>query len=424
MNLTQNDRLNQVTAETLVIGVDIGSQEHYARAFDWRGIEFTKRAFRFSNTRVGFLTFLRWLQELQGKCRKEEVIVGCEPTGCYWLTFQKFLQDHGVKLVTVNPYSVKRSKELDDNSPEKSDLKDPKTIAGLVRAGRFSTSYLPEGIYAEIREASVCRDMLMKDHVRLSNQIQGWLQKYFPEYLEVYKDWDSTSGLMVLQEAPLPEDIIKLGAGGINSIWRKAKVRAAGIKRATTLVEAAQESVGLQGGEAARLEIWILVNDYMAKAEQMKRLDEYLEQKVMEVPNVEKLLAIKGVGLSTVIGFVAEVGDIGRFTDARQVQKLAGLEITKASSGKKKGQPCISKRGRRKLRRTMYESARALINWNPAFLEVFLYYRNRQRRPLGSMQAKIAVACKAIRVFFVIMQTGCDFDEERFRKDILRPEAA
>ena len=424
MNLTQNDRLNQVTAETLVVGVDIGSQEHYARAFDWRGIEFTKRAFRFSNTRVGFLTFLRWLQELQGKCRKEEVIVGCEPTGCYWLTFQKFLKDHAVKLVTVNPYSVKRSKELDDNSPEKSDLKDPKTIAGLVRAGRFSTSYLPEGIYAEIREASVCRDMVMKDHVRLSNQIQGWLQKYFPEYLEVYKDWDSTSGLMVLQEAPLPEDIIKLGAGGINSIWRKAKVRAAGIKRATTLVEAAQESVGLQGGEAARLEIWILVNDYMAKAEQMKRLDEYLEQKVMEVPNVEKLLAIKGVGLSTVIGFVAEVGDIGRFTDARQVQKLAGLEITKISSGKKKGQPCISKRGRRKLRRTMYESARALINWNPAFLDVFLYYRNRQRRPLGSMQAKIAVACKAIRVFFVIMQTGCDFDEERFRKDILRPEAA
>ena len=424
MNLTQNDRLNQVTAETLVVGVDIGSQEHYARAFDWRGIEFTKRAFRFSNTRVGFLTFLRWLQELQGKCRKEEVIVGCEPTGCYWLTFQKFLKDHAVKLVTVNPYSVKRSKELDDNSPEKSDLKDPKTIAGLVRAGRFSTSYLPEGIYAEIREASVCRDMVMKDHVRLSNQIQGWLQKYFPEYLEVYKDWDSTSGLMVLQEAPLPEDIIKLGAGGINSIWRKAKVRAAGIKRATTLVEAAQESVGLQGGEAARLEIWILVIDYIAKTEQMKRLDEYLEQKVMEVPNVEKLLAIKGVGLSTVIGFVAEVGDIGRFTDARQVQKLAGLEITKISSGKKKGQPCISKRGRRKLRRTMYESARALINWNPAFLDVFLYYRNRQRRPLGSMQAKIAVACKAIRVFFVIMQTGCDFDEGRFRKDILRPEAA
>lgn len=424
MNLTQNAKLNQVTADTLIVGVDIGSQIHFARAFDWRCFEFTKRVFRFGNTKVGFLSFLRWLEEIQKKTGKTKVIVGCEPTGCYWLTFQKFLQQHGVLLVTVNPASVKRSKELDDNSPEKSDLKDPKTIAGLVKDGRFSTSYLPTGVYAEIREAFVCRDQIMKQHVRLSNQIQGWLQKYFPEYFECYKDWDSTSGLMVLQHAPLPQDIIRIGAGGINEIWRNAKVRAAGIARATTLLEAAQNSVGLEGGEAARIEIWILVNDYIAKAEQLKRIDEYLEQKVMEVPHVEKLLAIKGVGLSTVIGFVAEVGDIGRFTDPRQIQKLAGLEITKISSGKRKGKPGISKRGRCKLRRVMYESARALINWNPAFSDVFLYYRNREQRPLGGMQAKIAVACKAIRVFFVILQTGCDFDEEHFRRDIIRQEAA
>ena len=60
-------------------------------------------------------------------------------------------------------------------------------------------------------------------------------------------------------------------------------MRAAGIKRAQTLVEAAQNSVGLEAGEAARLEIWVLVNDYILKAEQLKRLDEYLEEKVKEV---------------------------------------------------------------------------------------------------------------------------------------------
>ena len=36
----------------------------------------------------------------------KKVIVGCEPTGCYWLTFQKFLQDHDIQLVTVNPFTV------------------------------------------------------------------------------------------------------------------------------------------------------------------------------------------------------------------------------------------------------------------------------------------------------------------------------
>ena len=72
----------------------------------------------------------------------------------------------------------------------------------------------------------------------------------------------------------------------------------------------------------------------------------------------------------------------------------------------------------------MYESAKALMLWNPEFQYVLLNYRNRTNNPVGGMQAKIAVACKAIRVFYVVLQTGCDFDEEKFRKDIIRPEAA
>ena len=39
MKYKQNDRIMQVTDETLVVGVDIAKKTHYARAFDWRGIE-------------------------------------------------------------------------------------------------------------------------------------------------------------------------------------------------------------------------------------------------------------------------------------------------------------------------------------------------------------------------------------------------
>ena len=45
MNYTQNEKLEQVTDSTMVVGVDIGSQIHYARAFDNRGRELTKRVF-------------------------------------------------------------------------------------------------------------------------------------------------------------------------------------------------------------------------------------------------------------------------------------------------------------------------------------------------------------------------------------------
>lgn len=53
-------------------------------------------------------------------------------------------------MVLVNPYHVKWSKELDDNSPIKTDVKDPKIIVNLAIDGRFSEVYIAEKVYAEI----------------------------------------------------------------------------------------------------------------------------------------------------------------------------------------------------------------------------------------------------------------------------------
>lgn len=39
MNLTQNDKIDQIKNETLVVGVDIGKENNYARALDNRGRE-------------------------------------------------------------------------------------------------------------------------------------------------------------------------------------------------------------------------------------------------------------------------------------------------------------------------------------------------------------------------------------------------
>lgn len=71
---------------------------------------------------------------------------------------RKYVNDHQKRLVMVNPFSVKKIKELDDNSPKKTDSKDPKTIAKLVVDGRYSIPYMPEGIYAEIRDLVYSRE--------------------------------------------------------------------------------------------------------------------------------------------------------------------------------------------------------------------------------------------------------------------------
>ena len=420
---TQNAKIASITEKTLIVGIDIGSETHFARAFDWRNYEYTKKPFEFSNNKEGFQAFESWMEELSAKHGKTAVIPGMEPTGHYWFALGKFLQDNGMRPVHVNPHHVKKSKELDDNNPNKNDRKDPKTIAGLVNEGRFSYPYIPIGVYAEIRNLSNLRFQAQEELTRAKNRLARWFSIYFPEYKEVYRDIKAVSGRMVLQMAPLPEDIRKLGVEGVNRIWREAKLRGAGMKRAKTLVTAAEHSVGSkESPEAARIELKILLHDIDEYASRVEELLCLLDAKLREIPYIDKLLEIKGIGKITVSGFIAEVGDIRRFDDPKQLQKLAGYAIVANESGKYKGESRISYRGRKRLRYVLFEAALSLVARNPEFRKIYEYYRTRENHPLKKMQSLVAVACKVIRVFYVMLTKGVDYDPEKMMRDIRRPD--
>ena len=425
MNYTQNEKILQVGEGNLIVGIDVGSNKHYARAFDWRGIEYTKKAFIFTNDAEGFAGFLEWTTQILEKSGKETVIPGMEPTGHYWFDLAKFLQDNGIKPVLVNPLHVKRSKELDDHLPSKNDRKDPKTIAKLVTEGRYVYPYMPEGVYAEIRNASNMRFQVEAELTRCKNRIQRWFSVYFPEYNEVYGNFDAISSMMILKQAALPSDIIQLGAEKINQIWRDAKLRAAGKKRAQTLVEAAQRSIGYtEGLGTARIEISMLLDDYEKLNVRHELIMEMIERLVKKVPYAEKLLQIKGIGMKTVSGFIAEVGDIRRFTNAKQLQKLAGLAIVENSSGKYTGKSKISKRGRKRLRYLLFEAALSLTATNQEFKEIHRYYTSRKDNPLKKIQSLMVLSNKLIRVFYTMLKSGADYDPEKLKSDIRHPDNA
>lgn len=415
---TQNAKIASITEKTLIVGIDVGSVTHYARAFDWRNYEYTKKPLEFSNTEEGFFTFKAWVENVAEKYGKTAVIPGMEPTGHYWFALGKFLQDCGMKPVHVNPHHVKKSKELDDNNSNKNDRKDPKTIAALVNEGRFSYPYIPIGIYAEIRNLSNLRFQTQEELTRIKNRIARWFSIYFPEYQDVYGDLKAVSGRMILKVAPLPEDIRRLGAEGVNLIWRGA-----GMKRAKTLVTAAEHSVGSkEAPEAARIELRNLLSDMDVYALRLEELLQSIEEKLKEIPYIDKLMGIKGIGLVTVSGFIAEVGDIGRFDNPKQLQKMAGYAIVANDSGKHNGESRISYRGRKRLRYVLYEAAISLIGKNPEFREIHEYYRTRKENPLKKMQSVVAVACKILRIFYKILTTGVAYDAEKLMGDIKRPQ--
>ena len=422
---TQNKKIASITEKTLIVGIDVGSTTHYARAFDWRNYEYSKKPFAFSNDEEGFMAFKFWIEDIASKNGKDKIIPGMEPTGHYWFNLGMFLQENEMRMVHVNPHHVKKSKELDDNNPNKNDRKDPKTIAALVNEGRFTYPYIPTGIYAEIRNLSNLRFQTQEEITRIKNRIARWFSIYFPEYKDVYGQLDAISGMMILKQAPLPIDIVELGVEGVNKIWREAKLRAVGYKRAKTLVNKAEHSVGShEAPNAARVELTNLLCDYEMYSERMDSLMETIEERLREIPYIDKLLEIKGIGMITVCGFIAEVGDISRFDNPKQLQKLAGYAIVSNSSGKHNGESHISYRGRKRLRYVLYEAAISLVGKNAEFKEIHNYYLTRDKNPLKKMQSIIAVACKVIRIFYAILTKGIDYDGNKMLQDIVRPSIA
>ena len=386
MKSTQNKKINQVKETTMVVGIDVGSVKHYFRAFNWRGIELTKKPIPFSNSMEGFTAFSAEVVRLMEQNGLEEAMVGFEPTGHYWFNLGQFLSGKNIKFVMVNPLHVNKTKELDDNSPSKNDCKDPRVIANLVREGRYFFTYMPTGVFAELRNASNRRFVLTEELIRTKNRLQKWIAVYFPEYKGIYTHIDAKGGMLVLKTAPTPEEIIKLGVDGVIQIWKEAKLRGNGHKKAMLIVNAASQSIGLtEGLEEARMEIQDLIEDYELQMKRLEKVNSLIENLCKQIKYVDKLLEIKGIGIITVAGFIAEVGDITRFDNAKELQKLAGLELVADSSGKHNGKTRISKRGRKRLRYLLVQAAVSVIGKNDEFRQIHEYYTTRKNNPLKKM---------------------------------------
>jgi transposase len=77
-------KLEVITPDTLLVGVDIAKNTHWARFTDYRGIALGK-ALKVSNNKAAGFEII--LTTIKGVCKQKglpKVILGLEPTGHYW----------------------------------------------------------------------------------------------------------------------------------------------------------------------------------------------------------------------------------------------------------------------------------------------------------------------------------------------------
>lgn len=405
----------------LIVGCDIGSATHYMRAIDTRGREFSRKPFSFSNTEEGFLSAKDWMLKLAAANDKKQNVLGLEPTGHYWFCLAGWIVSNGISVVQVNPYAVKQTKELEDNSQLKDDSKDPKLIANLVKDGNYGMPYLPEGLYAELRRFSMFRDQLTEDRIRNLNRMHREMKIHFPEYKDALGKVDGAFALELLKTAPFPTERKTLGIEGIRNVWHAAKLWGRGYGRAKEILEYAEDSVGHKDGAGIAKEVvrW-LAGEILRLNEKLEETEEELHTKYREIPHAENILEISGIGENILSGFLAEMGDQSRLDDAAEIQKLSGMGFVACSSGKHKGETKISHRGRKRLRYWLFQGAKSAVAHSPEFKELHLYYTTRAENPLKKMQSLIVIACKILRIIFTILRDGTKYDPGKMLGGIRR----
>lgn len=419
---SKNEKLTFISDDMLILGCDIGSETHYVRAIDTRGRELSKSAFPFSNSIEGFQSAKDWAVNIAATNGKKQIVLGLEPTGHYWFCLATWMISNGISVVQVNPYAVKQTKELEDNSQLKDDTKDPKLIANLVKDGNFGMPYLPEKLYADLRRLSMFRDQLNEDRIRSINRMHREMKIYVPEYKDAFGKIDGAFSLEVLKQAPFPEDLIVLGTEGIRQIWHDAKLRGRGYSKAGEIIKYAKESVGIKdGADASKTAVKWFVEKIMELDKQLSDIENQLNQKCLEIPHAKNILEISGIGENILSGILAEMGDIVRFDDVKEIQKLSGLGLVACSSGKHKGETKISHRGRKRLRYWLFQGAKSAVAHAEEFKELHVYYTTRTDNPLKKMQSLIVIACKLLRVIYTILTKGTVYDPKKMLMDIKRP---
>lgn len=412
--MNQQAKFNMINEKTLVVGIDIAKRKHWARCHNFRG-ESVSKPFPFQNNKFGFQSLVQKLENYRKKMGFLNIVIGVEPTGHYWKCLAYALLTTKISLVLVNPAHVKRTKELDDNSPTKNDPKDAGVIAKLVKDARFLAPQLPTGIYAELRNLINFREQLVKKMTRTKLQLHTLLDTYFPEFFTVFKKIDSKTALIVIREFPIPSEIVKLTVEEIKSRL-KQNVKSSCITDILIqkLKKTANNSIGVkEGRESCKLGFKILVNEYTFLQEQLKDVEKQVSELLVQIDYAPRLLAIKGLGEISLATLLAETGDLGNYKHWKQLRKLAGLNLVERSSGDKKSAFKISKRGRRRLRAILYLIGLSLVSSNKEFKQIHYDFKNRKVKPLAGNQSVIAVISKFLRVVQSLVKNSCEYDPNR-----------
>lgn len=397
------------------VGVDTGKRHHVMVARGPTAV--TAEAITVEVTRASFERSLERLYEQFPGVAPHRFLVGIEFAGHHGFTYANFLRETGHEIVSVLPAHTKRAKELDDNSPNKSDEIDAALISRLTSEGRFVPFPFLTDDLARLKLLVTQRHRLTVEISRYKNRLQGFLDLAWPELTAAFSAIDKKTPLAILKRWPLPEDLAAASRRTVRRLIRKTSRGQISSGRTRQIVRDAVHSIGLmQASAERRMEIQHLFARWELARQQTAALDARIEPLVMGSPQARALLTVPEVSLICAATIVTELGDPTSYEHHRQILKLAGMNLVAKTSGMSvRGRRWQSKRGRPMLRRQLFLLAG---RWClPRGLYRQDYLRMLERNGRCRTKAVAALSRKLTPVLLSVMQSGEPFDRDRFLRN-------
>ena len=405
MSRTLAKKLAQVKPGTLFVGVDLGHDRNVAVIINEGGRRLAK--FGFPHNQDGYAYFRRRLKKLQSQHQASTMLVGMEPSNYLWKLLAAELEKHQLAYRLVNPFTVKRHREGDQLDRSKDDVRDAFTIADLLRTGKFTETRLLHGPYAELRQYSTRYERLNCEMTRHKNRLHSAVGQLFPEVKGVFKDMTGLTARAMFRNHAAAAVIRDLSEEEfIAAVRRDYKGQRLCVSKLRQAHRLASISVGLQDGvEALQLMVKQQLQTLSLLERQWTETQEAMIDCFLALPESRYLLSVHGLGLVSAAVILAEIGDPSHYHHGRQWIKLAGTQPAPNLSGRKtRSRTPMSRKGRSRLRRTLFFAVMRLVQVDDAFAREYLRFQQRQDNPLTKMQALGVLMNKLLRILWALVR--------------------
>jgi transposase len=397
----------QGSSQTLIIGIDVAKDKHHAFFGTAQG-RTLKRRLIFENSIHGFSNLLFAAQRCVTDEGLAEVVIGVEPTSVYHKPLSEYLITKGYNVVYVTNAAIKKNRAILDGRWDKNDTKDSANVADLVSRGRCHFYDLPDINLRDIRNLLSLRKRLKKQEHRLITRIRNNLvAQYFPE---LDRSWYRCrqENLAIVCFCLEPE---KIAALSFDDFCRMITHRRRGIRqyqRLRHIHDVADDSIGCQVGSSVSFEAQLLVENLKRAREQIAEVEEQLHGICGSYKEYELLQTIPGFGPFVSAVVLGAIGYAQRFENAKQLLRLAGLDLNASRSGKKSQSavPVISKAGKADLRYALYQAARVATGLTAEFKAYFKrLLKGREKEKGIKTKMRVKVSAKMLVIAWTLMKT-------------------